>query len=158
MFWGVVSRNGPVCLVKVTGVVEKLEIWGKIKTMDQYGYLDLLSAYLLPYLEEHPEAIFQQDGASIHTSKVMMEFFTEFGCTPPSWPAKSPDLSVIENIWGLIKVALGKVNILTVTDLEYWVPKLWDRIVTPELCKRLYDSIPVRIEAVFWNDGARISY
>ena len=52
MYWGVISREGPVCLVKVTGTVDKLEHWGPIKNMNQDHYQDLLMTHLLPYLEE----------------------------------------------------------------------------------------------------------
>jgi len=88
------------CLVLVlfSGVIPRLEEWGTVKTMDSAKYGALLQQYLVPYLEENNRRlhkIFQQDGASIHTSAYMQAFFQQEGIIPPIWPAKSPDLSVI---------------------------------------------------------------
>ena len=33
------------------------------------------------------------------------------------WPAKSPDLSVIENVWGLIKIRLEKYNLDSIEEV-----------------------------------------
>lgn len=161
MFWGGIARTGPVALVQVTGVIEQMEYLGKVKTMDQYRYRELLAAYLLPFIEENKERawVFQQDGASIHTSKIMKEWFSEFGIDVPEWPAKSPDLSVIENIWGRIKLLLQREEVLTVADVERVVPKLWNKVTSDVgYLNNLYNSIPSRVQKVLDNDGARIRY
>ncbi len=161
MFWGMVSYEGPVCLVPVTGVIPRMEEYGSVKTLDSDKYRALLTEYLVPYLEKdnnRVNKIFQQDGASIHTSKIMKSFFEQEEICPPVWPAKSPDLSVIENIWGLIKIKLKHRNIQKVSDIEFHVMELWNEVCTPECCKALYDGIPLRIQKVIANQGARINH
>ena len=158
MFWECVSRTGPVALVKVTGKVDGMEHWGAIKNMNSAIYEDMLTLHLLPYLEKNIGAVFQQDGAPIHTSKAMKRYFDQFGITPPFWPPKSPDLSVIENVWGLIKAALAKLSVTTLSDIEVLVPKLWHELVTEKYCIDLYESISARIDAVIANNGARVNY
>ncbi|OQV24982.1 hypothetical protein BV898_01191 [Hypsibius exemplaris] len=110
-------------------------------------------------LQENKSAIFQQDGASIHTSKLNREFFDRFGISPPFWPPKSPDLSVIENVWGSIKFELAKnTSIKTVQDIARAVPELWNKLVTRKFCEALWENIPDCIAAVIANKGARIKY
>ncbi len=47
--------------------------------------------------------IFQQDLAPAHTAKGIKSWFNGHGVTVLDWPANSPDLNPIENIWGIVK-------------------------------------------------------
>ncbi|OQV22968.1 hypothetical protein BV898_03019 [Hypsibius exemplaris] len=77
MFWGGVPRYEEVALVNVTGIVEKIEHWGPIKTMDQHKCKDLLSAYLFPFLKKNCDQVwvFQQDSVLMRNFKIMKEWF-----------------------------------------------------------------------------------
>jgi hypothetical protein len=44
-------------------------------------------------------AIFQQDNASIHMSGHSLVWFAEKNIPLLDWPARSPDLNPIENLW-----------------------------------------------------------
>ncbi|OWA50700.1 hypothetical protein BV898_15209 [Hypsibius exemplaris] len=156
-----VSYEGPVGLVNVTGVIPRMEEYRHVKTLDSKKYQALLTEYLVPSLEKDNnrlEKTFQKDGTSIHTSKKMQAFFQQEGITPPVWPAKGPDFSVIENVWGLIKNKLKHHNIQKLFDIEAIVMKLWNEIVTPEYCRALYDGLLERIQKKFANGDARINH
>ena len=75
-----------------------------------------------------------------------------------NWPAQSPDINPIENMWAEMKMMVRRcspppssINVLT----EY-VKKAWDDI-PPEYYKKLIDSIPRRIDAIIAADGNRIN-
>ena len=43
--------------------------------------------------------ILQQDNCSIQVSKPMKEWMAKMNMTTLEWPARSPDLNLIENVW-----------------------------------------------------------
>src|SRR6185437_2649035 len=64
--------------------------------------------YILPlvqqFLSENPEiTIFQQDNAPSHKAKITKETLQRLGIQTFRWPANSPDLNPIENVWHWMK-------------------------------------------------------
>lgn len=61
---------------------------------------EILIPTVLPFLELHgPGIIFQQDNARPHTANVIRDFFDDEEIKLLPWPARSPDLSPIEQVW-----------------------------------------------------------
>jgi len=52
-------------------------------------------------------ALVVQDGAPSHTAKAIRAEFLSKGLELIKWPAQSPDLNPIENIWSLLKYKIG---------------------------------------------------
>ncbi len=91
MIWGAMSSAGvgPLCFLKtnITALV----------------YQEILEDFMLPSADQlfkDADFIFQQDLAPAHTAK---SWLNDHGVGVLDWPANSPDLNPIENIWGIVK-------------------------------------------------------
>ncbi|GFV07632.1 transposable element Tc1 transposase [Trichonephila clavipes] len=96
-------------IVRPTGPQPRVIVWGAISfdsrtpmvvirgTLTAQWYVDnILRTVLLPFLQQHPGLIFQQDNARPHTIRVAMNCLT--ACQTIPWSARSPDLSPIEYV------------------------------------------------------------
>ncbi len=101
--------------------------------------------------------IFQQDLAPAHTAKGTKSWFNDHGVTVLDWPANSPDLNPIENLWGIVKRKMRDTRPNNADDLKAAVKATWDSI-PPQQCHKLITSMPRQIEAVIKAKGAPTKY
>ena len=75
------------------------------------------------------------------------------------WPAQSPDLNIIENIWPYMKWELEKsaVDIATKNDLLREIQSVW-RNIELDYIRNLYQSIPDRLDNVIKMKGHLTKY
>ena len=73
------------------------------------------------------------------------------------WPANSPDLNPIENLWGIAKRKMRDMRVNNTADPKATIEASWSSI-TPKQCHRLIASMPRCTEAVNNAKGAQTKY
>lgn len=130
--------------------------------MKSIDYIKVLDDHLIPFIEALPprqNMTFQHDNAPIHAS-YWTGFFLQRNCINVlNWPACSPDLNPIENIWGQIVRIIYAENkqYSTVAELKKAILAAWNSLSLQTL-KNHIDSMPNRIYEVIYRHGAATKY
>lgn len=103
--------------------------------------------------------VFQHDNAPPHTAASTTQWLTDKGVKvlQPQWPPQSPDLNLVEHLW-------GEVNRNMDTNVFNSKDDLWDALdkgfaaIKPEYVKRLYGSMLKRLRAVIAAKGGNTKY
>ena len=115
---------------------------------------------MIPSVEDlygDADFIFQQDLAPAHTARSTKTWFDAHAITVLDWPANSPDLNPIENLWGIVKKKMRDTRPKNKEELTASIKHIWASI-TSRQCHRLIASMPRRIEAVIKAKGFPTKY
>ncbi|KAF0707313.1 hypothetical protein AaE_013670 [Aphanomyces astaci] len=151
MVWGAVSFYNKTKLAFLDG------------RQDSLKYQDTLRTYLLSAMQELNEltpsgpAVFQQDNASIHRSRSTMAWLESMPWSTMPWPAKSPDLNPIENVWGVLarKVYANGRQFDNKAQLKAQILQSWAEI-DQEYLSTLVEGMPTRMAQVILCRGQSI--
>lgn len=158
-----------------TGTVKhppKINIWGGFSAhgvghihriygnMDQEMYRQILIHHARPSLETlFPDGdwIFQQDNDPKHKARSVQAYFRNNGWNVMEWPAQSPDLNPIENLWANLDRSLKKRQPKNVDELFDELKKGWEALPIDTLRKHV-ESMPNRCRMVIEAKGYPIDY
>jgi len=156
------NKLGPIAFVK--GMVNK------------DTYIDIVQNTLLPFFtaltaDGLTNIVFQQDNASPHTAKKTKEFLNAkartHGFSVMAWPANSPDMNLIEQLWAHLKLELHRRypdtkhihgspdyvrGVLRERLMEVW----WS--IGEEVLNTLIESMPRRVHALIAAGGWYTGY
>ena len=101
--------------------------------------------------------ILMEDNASVHTAAYTRAWHAYYGFNKMVWPANSPDLNPIENVWRLLKYRIGKRFPKNVAELRQYLLEEWDKL-TPEDYLKYIKEMPARCQAVKLANGGHTKW
>jgi transposase len=151
MVWGAISRTRTYPLIVID------------TTIDAAGYVEVLKKFFGPPPRSSAARkkgmpwTFMHDNASIHAAKLTEKFLKDRHVEVLPWPANSPDLNPIENLWSIVSKKVYRTNYSSRDALIAAVQTEW-AAVTPAQLAALYDSMPRRMAAVVKGRGGPTAY
>lgn len=147
MVWGAISDAGPGPLIRVEGTIGGDE------------YLDLFRFRLRRYYPGlyDRSLIFQDDNATSHTADVVEEWFQRYGIRRLNWPARSPDMNIIEDVWNKMKYEMRGEIFTSQNELWKEIQAQWSNL-SIDFINDLYASLPERIQALREAGGGHTKF
>jgi transposase len=151
MIWGCITYDGIGFSCKIDDILDA-ELYSQILREE----LDRTIRY---YHLDRYKIIFQQDNDPKHTSKLAKNTLQELELEVTEWPAQSPDLNPIENIWNHLKTTLRNKSRLFATKEELW-ESIQDEMKNENkgLCRKFISSMPQRVQALIKAKGGYIKF
>ena len=146
--WGCFSVKGVGKLHLIKGILEKTQM------------LHILQTVMTPSMDTligFKRGIFMQDNDPKHTSKICQKFLEENNINVLDWPAQSPDINPLENLWGQMDVECKDRKCNTEEQLFKVLNEQWKKL-NPDYLKGLIRSMRSRCEAVIQAKGYPTGY
>ncbi len=129
--------------------------------MNQYVYRDILDECLIPtihnFFGDSSSFYFQHDNAPCHTAHSIRTYLEQSNIRVLEWPARSPDLNIIENLWSVIDRKLTENPVTTPRQLKSRIEEIYKE-TSADYCQKLFKSIHKRCLMVIANKGGHIPY
>jgi transposase len=147
LFWGAISMKNRTPLV------------AESSTITSVRYQDMLVKHFLPFSRRTRTRSYflQQDNAPAHVSKITKAFFKDSKIKTFDWPANSPDLNPIENLWSILKLRVFARKPKDKNDLMKIAKEEWTSI-SPQVVQNVIQSMPKRIRQVLDRKGEKCDY
>jgi hypothetical protein len=151
MVWAAIARDFKSPIMRVNG------------HLNTQGYQQMVwESGLIQHMNERYGTnawIFQQDGGSPHQANTTKQFLAAHCQTLSSdlhWPAHSPDLNVIENLWGILKRRMAGHDARTPDELWLQIQRVWNEVTVDEI-NNLVESFRPRLMSVIALHGESLN-
>jgi hypothetical protein len=158
-------RKEELCLWKRQAGGGGIMVWGAVTPhfrselvfistkINAAKYQNILAEYVIPYLPMFD--IFQQDNASPHSANSTSAFMNDHDLPVLDWPARSPDLSPIECVWGMLtrKVYADGKQYFSLSALKEAVSREWNSLTVNDIAP-FFSAMPDKIFRVIRGRGA----
>ncbi|KAA8492385.1 Transposable element Tc1 transposase [Porphyridium purpureum] len=155
MFWGTMLWHGLSTLHRVQGS-QNAERYRQVMLNVMVPW-----ALELPWRLDQPDCpfIFQQDNAPGHAALSTRELFDTVGIALLDWPARSPDLNPVENLWAIVsrRVHWQRRQFMRLDDMLPVIYDCW-RTEAPKYVEALFESMPRRLQACIDAGGRQTKY
>ena len=125
---------------------------------DTKKYINTLETHFLPYLDENPDLMLQEDNAPCHKSWTSEAFKIEKGIRTLDWVPYSPDLNPIENLFSILKRKVAQRLPGNKSELIESIKEVWKNEIFNQYCKNLVLSMQNRIRSVIEANGGHTKY
>ncbi len=134
------EAHSPSCLKSSVKFPQSVMIWGAMSSAGVGSlcflktnvtapvYQDILEHFMLPSADQlfkYADWIFQQDLAPAHTAKSTKSWLNDHAVGVLDWPANSPDVSPIENLWSIVKRKMRNKRPKNADELKATVKETW---------------------------------
>uniref|UniRef100_A0A147A9W2 Transposase n=1 Tax=Fundulus heteroclitus TaxID=8078 RepID=A0A147A9W2_FUNHE len=144
--WGCFSSKG----------VGSLTVLPRDTSMNEEWYQSVLQEQLLPTIQEQfddEKCFFQQGGAPCHRAAGVTKWLRDHEVEVLDlWPANSPDLNPMENLWSFLKKQVDKQKPTNLDQLQTLIRQEW-LTVSRDLVQKFISSMPERIAEVVKKRG-----
>jgi hypothetical protein len=135
MVWGAIGPRGfRTTLIRINGVINAETYINMLHENDIYGQI---------YNHFGDNFYFQQDNARPHTAQVTQTYLDNTFPNRLKWPAKSPDLSPIEQIWSFLKNRISGIKFRNADELFNRIKTEWD-LIPDKVIHNAYSSFLAR--------------
>jgi len=107
---------------------------------------------------------FMEDGSPVHTAKICSQFRSQrnirkFPLDETKWPARSPDLHPIENLWSHLKRKLRRLSVYPTTkdSIMRAIQKIW-KTYDVSFVRKYLSGYRRRLEACILSKGGATKY
>lgn len=129
--------------------------------MNSNDFISVLDTNLLPFIRRfrRKKYTFQLDNASIHTSSTTSRWFSAKHIQVLEWPACSPDLNPMENLWGMLvrEIYANNKQFQSKDELKTAILNAWSKI-DAKTTSNLVQSMNNRIFQLIQRNGNVIDY